>query len=224
MIPPPKPKLPKPYYQDDWVTIYCANSLSLLPKLGKIDAMITDPPYGVNLGRDGKTKIGKTAYSMFEDTPEFVESVCVPIIKIGIEKIGRVVLTPGTRCCFKYPEPTEIGSIYFPAGAGYSRWGFTCSQPILYYGKDPKKIKSANSFESTSLAEKNEHPCAKPNKVMTWLVNRASNEGEVVVDPFGGSGTTGRACKDLSRKCILIEIEEKYCEIAARRMQQEILL
>ena len=211
------------YYQDAWVTIYNADARELLPMLGQFDAMITDPPYGVNLGKDGATSIGKTAYSMIDDTPEYVMSVCVPIIKWGIENCKRVVLTPGTRNCFKYPEPTEMGAIFNPAGAGFSRWGFTCSQPILYYGKDPKPVKMPQSFESTATCEKNGHPCPKPDKVMTWLVNRASNEGETIIDPFGGSGTTAMAAKDLRRKCVLIEIDERYCEMAAKRMAQEYL-
>jgi site-specific DNA-methyltransferase (adenine-specific) len=59
-------------------------------------------------------------------------------------------------------------------------------------------------------------------KWMRWAVTRASRPGEVVLDPFGGSGTTARACKDLGRRCILIEQEERYCEIAVRRLQQEV--
>ena len=51
-----------------------------------------------------------------------------------------------------------------------------------------------------------------------------TDEGETVLDPFAGSGTTGRACKDLGRKCILIEREEKYCDVIIRRMRQERLL
>ena len=80
-----------------------------------------------------------------------------------------------------------------------------------------------SSFASTALSEKNGHPCPKPVKVMTWFVNRCSRPGEIIVDPFGGSGTTARAAKDNGRKCIVIEWEEAYCEIAARQMEQESL-
>lgn len=69
---------------------------------------------------------------------------------------------------------------------------------------------------------KREHPTQKPISLMFWCLSFAP-QAETIIDPFMGSGTTLRAAKDLRRKAIGIEIEEKYCEIAARRMQQEVL-
>jgi site-specific DNA-methyltransferase (adenine-specific) len=66
-----------------------------------------------------------------------------------------------------------------------------------------------------------DHPSPKPYDAMRWLVSRLP--GEVVLDPFMGSGTTLRAAKDLGRKAIGIEIEERYCEIAAQRMSQSVM-
>jgi site-specific DNA-methyltransferase (adenine-specific) len=57
---------------------------------------------------------------------------------------------------------------------------------------------------------------------MTWLVGLCSEPGDLILDPFAGSGTTGRAAKDLGRKCTMIEREEKYCEIAAKRLSQQV--
>jgi site-specific DNA-methyltransferase (adenine-specific) len=67
------------------------------------------------------------------------------------------------------------------------------------------------------------HPTQKPLALMVWCVEKYSEQHQTVVDPFMGSGTTLRAAKDLGRKAIGIEIEERYCEIAAKRMEQEIL-
>ena len=67
------------------------------------------------------------------------------------------------------------------------------------------------------------HPTQKPVALMSWCISLAGDV-QTILDPFAGSGTTGRAAKDLGRKAVLIEIEERYCEIAARRMGQEVLL
>jgi len=66
------------------------------------------------------------------------------------------------------------------------------------------------------------HPTVKPVDLLKQMVLWSSNKGETILDPFMGSGTTLRAAKDLNRKAIGIELEEKYCEIAARRMSQEV--
>ncbi len=66
------------------------------------------------------------------------------------------------------------------------------------------------------------HPTQKPIELMSWCINKATNPISIL-DPFMGSGTTLRAAKDLGRKAIGIEIEEKYCEIAVRRLRQEVL-
>jgi site-specific DNA-methyltransferase (adenine-specific) len=67
------------------------------------------------------------------------------------------------------------------------------------------------------------HPVEKPIQWMRWAVALASRPGELVLDPFAGSGTTLRAAKDLGRRAVGIELEERYCEIAAKRMGQEVL-
>ena len=98
-------------------------------------------------------------------------------------------------------------------------------QPILYYGKDYRAGKGAlpSGKSVTERSEKNGHPCPKPISAWSWLLDKVSQEGETVVDPFMGSGTTLRAAKDLGRKAIGIEINEEYCEIAATRLSQEVL-
>jgi len=67
------------------------------------------------------------------------------------------------------------------------------------------------------------HPTQKPLRVIIWAINLCPGEPGTILDPFTGSGTTLRAAKDLGRKAIGIEIEEKYCKIAAERLRQEVL-
>ena len=217
----------KPYYEADGITIFHGDCREILPTL-EADAMVTDPPYGVALaGKSTKwTARSGVGYTMLSDTPENVEREVIPTIDAARARM-RAVVTPGVRMMWRYPEPTATGAIYYPSGAGPGRWGFTCWQPILYYGKCPYLAAGMgsrpDSFSTTEAAEPNGHPVPKPIRTMTWLVNKASLPGEVVLDPFMGSGTTLRAAKDLGRRAIGIEIEERYCEIAATRLGQMVL-
>ena len=95
----------------------------------------------------------------------------------------------------------------------------------MFYGSAPNLHLGAHAtvIRSSEPSEKNGHPCPKPLGWMLWLVGLASLPGETIIDPFMGSGTTLRAAKDMGRRGIGIEIEEKYCEIAAKRMSQECL-
>ena len=203
--------------------LFLGDCRELLPLLPKVDAVVTDPPYGVALGV-GKSNNNRhrDEYASFKDTPENIEQVILPAIAECRKIAQRVVFTPGVRNLFKYPQPDHVGSIYYPAGAGCNAWGFSCWQPIIYYGKDPFGGKGSrpDSFESSEAAEKNGHPCPKPLGQMRKILERASMRGETVLDPFMGSGTTGVACVKLGRKFIGIEIEPKYFEIACKRIEQ----
>ena len=198
-------------------TLYLGDCLEILPILDKVDAVITDPPYGLN----GAATI-KNLYASFEDTPEQVNILVTSIIDSN--KWDRLVMTPGQNMMFKYREPDAIGAFYYPAGTGSCSWGFVGWQPIFYYGKDPmladRKGRAMNSFESTEQADKYyDHPCIKPIRSWTKLVARVTRKKESVLDPFMGYGTTDVACMNLGRKVIGIEIEPKYSEIACERME-----
>jgi site-specific DNA-methyltransferase (adenine-specific) len=102
--------------------------------------------------------------------------------------------------------------------------------PILYYGKPPHTWQTGwpkGTFQTgrltRGLSPDNGHPCPKPIADWNWLMQKISMAGETVIDPFLGSGTTLLTAKQLDRRGIGIEIEEKYCEIAAKRLSQEVL-
>jgi len=223
-----------PYYQDDAVIIYNADCRETLPSLPKVDLVLTDPPYGVGLEakraklRGGGVQVRKGSYS-FEDSPEYLKSVVIPVIELCRKLAKAVVVTPGTRNLWLYPPSEDMGCFFSAASTGMGKWGFTCMQPILYYGKDPYLAEGlgsrANSSGQTYPNDANtfDHPCAKPIRMMLWLVNRTSLPNQSIVDPFMGVGSTLVAAKQLNRKCIGIEIEEKYCEIAAKRCYQSVM-
>ena len=218
----------KPYYQDGAVTIYHGDSLKILETIDRVDLVLTDPPYGVGGGSGtiGNQRKGRHAYKIFIDSKENIERLVVPIFRLALSKADRAIITPGPIMLTSYPAPDSFGVFYQPATAGMQRWGRADSQPIFYYGKDPRAGKTIqpSSWTLTEAPEKNGHPCPKPIKAWSRLLEKGSLAGETVLDPFMGSGTTLRAAKDLGRKAIGIELEEKYCEIAAKRMAQEVLL
>ena len=200
--------------------------LAVMPLLGRFDAVVTDPPYGVNY-EGSKTKAGKNgfAYASFDDTPENISAICVPAVRMAVGKARSAIVTPGNANAFKYDEPRSLGVIYYPAGANSGPWGFVCSQPLFYYGKDPYLANALgrlpNSFASGETTDRTiKHPCPKPLKVVEWMVARVSLAGETILDPFMGSGTTLVACQRMGRHGTGIEIDPDYFEIACRRVEE----
>ncbi len=227
-------ELPEAYYQDDAVYIIHADCRDVLPLIPdkSIDLVLTDPPYGVNLGKadNGQCKEkGQMHYSQFVDTPEYVKNVVVPVFNLCLQKCHRAIVTPGNRNAWDYPKPEDIGVWYNPAGTGRGKWGFILAHIILYYGVDPRAGRNATASSAHALNDSVKniknilHPCPKPLKFTKWLISKGSTNGEIVLDPFAGSGTTVIAAKHLNRKCIGIEIEERYAEIAAKRCSQSVM-
>jgi len=217
----------RPYYSDPLVTIYHGDCRDVLPSVAA-DCFVTDPPYGVSLkGRTTKDSFRPGSYASYEDSAENVLAIAVPVINTLLERGLRGCVTPGVYAVQLYPLAADIGAIWLPAGAARTRWGFSSVMPVLYYGKDPfladGKGGRINGMGFYGRSEEVAHPCPKPLRVMHWLVGRVSREGETVLDPFAGSGTTLVAAKDGGRKAIGIEIEERYCEVAAKRLSQEVL-
>ena len=212
--------------------LHLGDCLEILPRVGKVDVVVTDPPYGVNF----KTKTndyrgsrhfdaGKSlrATTLYEDTPEHVRALISAAVPLALSVAGRALIFSGPAMLRSYPEPASVGSVYTPNGAGRTAWGFQCTHPVLFYGKDPYLQDGLggrpNSYrDEQPNGEKIDHPCPKPVAWMLWAVARASRIGETILDPFMGSGTTGVACAKLGRKFIGIEIDPGYFDIACRRI------
>lgn len=209
----------KPYYDDGSCVIYHGDCRDLYRV--EADVLVTDPPYGVEFaGKATKHTTTKSGgYIGGGDSP----TVGPDIVSVLLGRVKRAAVFPGNRALFRYPEPRDIGCVYCPSGAGVGPAGFTCFHPILYYGPRASTVLRPASMQSFATANEPGHPCPKPLAWLLWLVALVSNPDETVLDPFMGSGTTLRAAKDLGRKAIGIEIEEKYCEIAAQRLGQEVL-
>jgi DNA modification methylase len=199
----------KPYWQDKAGVIYNADCLDILPQIPdkSIDLVLTDPPYGINKAEWDK------------QYPQGFEHYCL-----------RIGATTGIMCgqwaipkCLEIIEDEYLGIIccWNKNGMTFSPLGFGNWIPCIIAGKRPKSGQDHLSFVVND--DKPDHPSPKPYDCIARLLNRLSEPNDIILDPFLGSGTTARAAKDLGRKYIGIEISEKYCEIAAKRMGQEVL-
>jgi DNA modification methylase len=218
----------KPYYQDESVTIYHGDCRDIVPQLGKFDLLLTDPPYGIDGGEGTISRArAKGDYANgADDSREYIRDVVVPILMESMGHCFTGIITPGCRNLDLYPQAKSFGCFYQPAATGMQHFGNMDAQPILYYGRH--FMSGANlgrpcSFVLTEPPSWKRHPCSKPIKAWGRLLHLACPENGTVLDPFAGSCTTGRAAKDLWRKCVCIEREERYCEDGAKRMQQECL-
>ena len=197
----------KPYFQDDAVTIYHGCAMEIVPTLGRFDLLLTDPPYGVEFRGEHWDK----------DIPPY-----------AVEMIGmfpRAAIVMGTVAAWQFPVPKWVACWARPASSSRSCvGGFSHWSPILLYG-DCKMSVDFKSWHAIANAYPSGfgHPSPKPECLMRWLVSELSEEGQTILDPFAGSGTTAVAAKSLGRKCVCVEREERYCEIAAKRCAQDYL-
>lgn len=205
-------------------TLYLGDCLKVMPSLEPVNVLVTDPPWGLGepTGNMSKKNGHKRAYIGFDDTEDYLRTVTIHAVIFGLRlSSGRGIITPGSKHAWKYPEPDVLGTFYQPAAVGMCSWGRQTSQPILFYGSDPRSGKTIQdtSYRLTEPASTTEHPCAKPQNAWDWVVNRASLEGETVFDPFMGSGTTGVSCVKLGRKFIGIELEKTFFDLSCRRIE-----
>jgi len=182
------------------------------------DAVVTDPPYGI-----AGTKSDKNNYNSYNDTVGNLDAIIASVFEWCIGNVQRVVITPGNMNQHRYPTPTWTMAWFVPAGTGRGPWGFTCWQPIMCYGKDPKLAHGLgchpDAIVHTERSSSDDHPCAKPIGFWSWLMKRVSLDGEVILDPFLGSGTTLIAADNLGRKCYGMEIDPGYCDVIIERWE-----
>ena len=212
--------VPTPYFQDEAVTIYHGDCRDILPLLEPVDLVLTDPPYGIgyrsNRGATWEgTEVAGDSDSSLRDWL-IVALPGKPIAIFGTWKVSRP-LCRAVLIWNKGPA-SGMGDLAFP-------WKNSFEEIYIlgdgWHGSRDEAIIKGHiqvSWESHGRG----HPNQKPVSLMVYLLSK--HPGQVILDPFMGSGTTLRAAKDLGRKAIGIEIEERYCEIAAKRMAQGVLL
>lgn len=222
--------LPKPYYDDgNGIVIYHGDSLEILPTLPLVDAIIADPPYAlptmIAQGREITRNVGdlsmiETAFRVHAQT-----------WRKSLKSSGR---------CFLFCDGTSYPSLFRAVYGEFQTALLVWDKGRIGMGREFRKsheliihcwLSDTEQFSdgigrpdilkcAPVPSDDREHPAEKPVDLVKELLRVCAG---TVVDPCMGSGTTLRAAKDLGRKCIGIEIEEKYCAIAVKRLAQEVL-
>jgi hypothetical protein len=144
---------------------------------------------------------------------------------------------PGPTQIGLYPQPDWVSCVIWDTTGSFGAYGYNQWTPVLCYGKDLDGFGNVNGVTKGDTirisggagvgfmrsSEEAKHTCPKPINLMKLVVNRFTPESCSIIDPFMGSGSTLVAAKELGRKAIGIDIEERYCEIAAKRLRQEVL-
>lgn len=209
-------------------TLIRGDCLEVFPTLapGSVDAVVTDPPYGVKF--NGKRRKSDSSRPItvggYEDELGHVVSLITRVVEWSQAFCDRAALFASNRVGFLIPVPKSVGGIFSESCTVIDSWGFVTHQMVFFYGRSPSRRLCGGSLPNTVRIRPSkvdvEHPCAKPIEWMEWLVQRASIPGELVLDPFMGSGTTGVACIKTGRQFIGIEIEQKYFDIACERIRK----
>jgi len=209
----PLPPVPfRPYYQDDLVTIYNANCRQVIPFLDRFDLLLTDPPYGVGAGKGGA---GKGQRLMVEGGCEWdKQPVSELLLLLCIEAAKEACIWGGNY----YALPPCRGMLIWDKKQPME-WYSTAHFEYAWTTRNANaKAYRMSQVEVHSKMDK-VHPTQKPIGLMQWCLG-IFPECKTILDPFAGSGTTGVACKLEGRKAVLIEMDERYCESAAKRLSQ----
>lgn len=214
----------KPYYDHAGIKIYHGDCREIMPSLPSTDFLLTDPPYeiiprGGGIGRDrqylsdisGFTDCGfdSSLLAPFHDWACFCGKRQLPELLERAKNAKRWMLVTWNK-----PNPTPLSNGNYLPDTEYIVHAFT-----KLYGE----YKDKSRFMIHPSTPNIDHPNEKPLVLIAKMIRLGSNVGHTVLDPFMGSGTTLVSAKDLGRKAIGVEIEEKYCEVAAKRLSQEVM-
>ena len=219
-----------PYYQEDGITIIHGDCREVLPTLGRLEACITDPIWPGN-----SVFLGVEPYSLFQEALDLIQADRL-VAHLGCDSDPRFLRGVPERwpflrvCWLEYACPSYKGRVLYGSDVAYVFGSPPSPRPgaMVLPGKTVSsrsdrqfQRKNGRNKSFTIRAGDLPHPTPRRLQHVRWLVKWFG--GESVIDPFCGSGTTLRAAKDIGCQAIGIEIEERYCEIAAKRLSQKVL-
>lgn len=215
-----------PYYSDEWVTLYLGDCLEVTEWLAA-DVLVTDPPYGINAKMNYSDGSARKGYTPWAGAP-IANDHDLTARDRAIRAFGdRPALVFGT---WKMPRPTATRAVLIwdkgdAVGMGDLSIPWSPSWEEIYVlGRGFRGHRGSSVLRSavvTWASKGREHPNQKPLALLQALI--AKCPPGTIADPFAGSGSTLVAAKALGRKSIGVEIDERYCEIAARRLAQDVL-
>ena len=191
-------------------TLYQGDCLEIMPTLGKVDAVVTDPPYGLGDWNNRGTNKDRPFDS--DETQKWD----TPLLAVHVETMR------------------EISKMQIFWGANYYLDFLPRTKQMYIWNKNIRNMhfndceiawcsgwrEASRVFDLSPNGLKKQHPTQKPLKLMKWCIEKLPKETSSILDPFMGSGTTGVACAKLGRKFIGIELEPKYFDIACERIQK----
>jgi DNA modification methylase len=197
-------------------TLYLGDCAEILPTLGKVDAVVTDPPYGIGEAAGKNKSRGNLAAAkdygddQWDDKP--VDDRVIQLIRqmSGWQIIfgGNYYLLPPTKCWLVW-DKENTGDF---ADAELAWTNLNKAVRLKRY--------MWNGMLRANKEPRGDHPTQKPVGIMEWCISHLPDNSQTILDPFMGSGTTGVAAMNLQRKFIGIEREQKYFDIACKRIEQ----
>ena len=193
------------------VTLYLGDYREILPTLGKVDAVVTDPPYGINAARDRKSQ--KNGWRDYDAPGWDKERPSAQLISLVINSAYHAIVWGGNYFTDALPPSSkwlswDKGQTDFSLADFELAW---CS-----FDGAARRIEYPRSL---ALQDGKEHPTQKPIEVMRWCLEKLPRGCVTILDPFMGAGTTGVAAVKLGYHFTGIELEPKYFDIACRRIQ-----
>ena len=205
-------------------TLYLGDCMSVLSTLGRVDAVVTDPPYGINHPSDsarfsgGNTRrgVGSTHAKIHGDDKPFDPGFLLAYDKAIIWGANCFPqhLQPGSMLIWLKRNDCALGSFLSDAEVAWKKGGHGVYAFRHVFAGSMRAIEAGMGAYGASG-----HPTQKPVALMVWCLEQLG-AAETILDPFMGSGTTGVACVQMGRKFIGIEREPKYFDIACRRIEQ----
>lgn len=194
-------------------TLYLGDCLEVMPQLGKVDAVVTDPPYGINWRPRVTHQDQKWVDEINFDIASIV-SVADQATVWGAEYLAPDL--PRSKAWLTWVKrPIDAGDFsedsrsYATTEIAWTTEGKSAFFPLVWDGGMRQGAAENRTFC---------HPSQKPIELMRWCVKR--HKAETILDPFMGSGTTGVACVQLQRRFIGIELDETYFDIACKRIEE----